>query len=194
MLAKVHGALAVAPPAPKVEEGNAVEYVALSTDETSLTAPEQIEIPFVPPAKRMNIVAEVEDSIVMVGQQKQKKRKRVKQATDGQTEGGTGEAAASDLSREKGKGKSKAGRESEAIVPFDFASAPNMLDTPESAATPKPLQKRAKKGELQYSSVLFISHANKMLGTGRTLEYGNFPAPPRAFSEVKGGNKSHTFR
>jgi exosome complex exonuclease RRP6 len=25
-------------------------------------------------------------------------------------------------------------------------------------------------------------------------QYGNFPAPPRAYREVKTGNQSHTFR
>ncbi|KAJ3907942.1 hypothetical protein F5879DRAFT_1007977 [Lentinula edodes] len=128
-------------------------------DEGSLRSTVQAEIPFIPSAQRTNnanTTVLVEDTIVVVGQARQKKRKRVKiipNPGENNPKGGGGDT-----------------------VPFDFASAPNILDaapSTEQSSIPRKKVKQAK---------------------GRSSLYGEFPAPPRAYSEVKSGNKSHTFK
>ncbi len=76
------------------------------------------EIPFVPAPLRQTAKPEViDDAIVVVGQ-RQKKRKRAKKA--GSTDDGDGERSTA----VPAKGKVK----TEDVVPFDFASASNILD------------------------------------------------------------------
>ena len=78
------------------------------------------EIPFVPASLRQTAKPEViDDSIVVVGQ-RQKKRKRAKKAEA--TDDGDGDAQKSTAVPAKAKTKT------EEVVPFDFASAPNILD------------------------------------------------------------------
>ncbi|KAJ3805248.1 hypothetical protein F5876DRAFT_91581 [Lentinula aff. lateritia] len=129
-------------------------------DEGSLRSTAQAEIPFIPSAQRTNnannTTTLVEDTIVVVGQARQKKRKRVK------------------IVPNPGEDNPKEGEGD--TVPFDFASAPNILDAAlsiEQSSIPRKKVKQAK---------------------GRSSLYGDFPAPPRAYSEVKSGNKSHTFK
>jgi exosome complex exonuclease RRP6 len=69
-----------------------------------------IEIPFVPAPLRQTVKAEVVDDAIVVVGQRQKKRKRVKKAELPST-------PAEDTKAEP-----------EEVVPFDFASAPNILD------------------------------------------------------------------
>ncbi|KAJ3862649.1 hypothetical protein EV359DRAFT_74071 [Lentinula novae-zelandiae] len=128
-------------------------------DEGTLRSTVQAEIPFIPSAQRTNNANPtvlVEDTIVVVGQARQKKRKRVK------------------IISNPGEDNPKGGEGD--TVPFDFASAPNILDaapSTEQSSIPRKKVKQAK---------------------GRSSLYGEFPAPPRAYSEVKSGNKSHTFK
>jgi exosome complex exonuclease RRP6 len=76
-----------------------------------------VEIPFVPALLRQPAKTEViDDAIVVVGQ-RQKKRKRTKLAGVG----GEGSSEKSSTPAAKAKAEPE-------VVPFDFASAPNILD------------------------------------------------------------------
>lgn len=76
------------------------------------------EIPFVPAAQRQTVkVEDVDDTIVVVGQ-RQKKRKRSKKAE--KTDLGGAETPSTPTEDIKAA--------PEEIVPFDFASVPNILD------------------------------------------------------------------
>jgi exosome complex exonuclease RRP6 len=76
------------------------------------------EIPFVPAALRETVKAEVVDDTIVVVGQRQKKRKRSKKAE--KTDLGGVERPSTPTE------DTRAGPEE--IVPFDFASAPNILD------------------------------------------------------------------
>ena len=93
------------------------EVVTTPTPDVSMDGA-TAEIPFVPASLRQTAKPDViDDTIVVVGQ-RQKKRKRAKKAgpTD---DGGDGEKSTA----AKAKGKAE-----EVVVPFDFESAPNILD------------------------------------------------------------------
>ncbi|KAJ4482464.1 ribonuclease H-like domain-containing protein [Lentinula aciculospora] len=132
---------------------------SLSLEGGTLDSAIQAEMPFIPSAQRginTSATAPVEDSIVVVGQARQKKRKRVKTISSSDQ----GITKESDVD----------------MVPFDFASTTNILDaTPSTEQTAIP-RKKAKQAK------------------ARGVLYGDFPAPPKAYNEVKTGNKSHTFK
>lgn len=73
------------------------------------------------------IESEAADTIITVANSKQKKRKRVRRKPDGLEI----EALAEEEGKLKGKKAAKVEIPSE-ITPFDYASAPNLLDTPVS--------------------------------------------------------------
>ena len=92
----------------------AVNSITDTTGDDGATA----EIPFVPAPLRQTVKAEaVDDTIVVVGQ-RQKKRKRNKKVGVG------GDDSSETPSTPAGHTKV----EPEEIVPFDFASVPNILD------------------------------------------------------------------
>ena len=74
-----------------------------------------VEIPFVPAPQRQTVKDEVVDDAIVVVGQRQKKRKRAKKAE------------ANDLSG-RSPPTEPAKAEPEEIVPFNFESAPNILD------------------------------------------------------------------
>ena len=76
------------------------------------------EIPFVPAALRQTVKAEVVDDTIVVVGQRQKKRKRSKKAEKTDLDGVETLPTPTEDTRVK----------PEEIVPFDFASAPNILD------------------------------------------------------------------
>lgn len=128
-----------------------IARVEVTTTNVPSDIPGQIEIPFVPAEKRNAKTEAIEDTIVVVGQPRQKKRKRVK-ATD--ANGEVTESASSSQLSKKAKKKDPEGEQSEAdIEPFDYASAPNLLD--ESPAVDTKLDsKAAKKGKLKKGTYL----------------------------------------
>jgi exosome complex exonuclease RRP6 len=91
----------------------------------------QVEVPYVPAAQRATkqIVEVVDDSIVVVGQARQKKRKRAKTDTgadgDGDGDAATADSATAGLRKTPKKEKRDEGEEVEA---FDFGAVPNILD------------------------------------------------------------------
>jgi hypothetical protein len=93
------------------------EVVVTPTTETAVDGA-MAEIPFVPAPLRQTIKAEVVDDTIVVVGQRQKKRKRSKKAE--KTDLGDVETPSTPTE------DTKAGPEG--IVPFDFASAPNILD------------------------------------------------------------------
>lgn len=120
----------------------------------------QVEIPFIPTDQRQPRLAPVsDDTIVVVGQARQKKRKRIKTTVLDKPQTGDQDDMGEDEA-------------------FDYATVPNLLD--DLPPAPEELDMRKKKKQ-------------KAKGTG-VIEYGNFRAPPRDMREVKGGNKTHTFR
>ncbi|KAJ3988399.1 ribonuclease H-like domain-containing protein [Lentinula detonsa] len=172
VVARIHSTLVIAPSTLRLSHVSLTEKTTLTHESTSvsagtqddeddetLPAAVQVEMPFVPSAQRAMNAGNVqpgEDTIVMVGQARQKKRKRVKPVPN------------------PGEGKSK---ESDGnTISFDFASAPNILDAAPAAEQTAVPRKKAKQTK------------------GRGAFYGDFPAPPKAYSEVKSGNKSHTFK
>ncbi|KAJ3998803.1 ribonuclease H-like domain-containing protein [Lentinula boryana] len=165
VVARIHSTLVIAPSTlKKTTLTHESTSVSASTqddeDDETLPAAVQEEMPFVPSAQRaMNAGTNLQpgdDTIVMVGQARQKKRKRVRPVPN------------------SGEGKSK---ESDGnTISFDFASAPNILDAAPAAEQTAVPRKKAKQTK------------------ARGAFYGDFPAPPKAYSEVKSGNKSHTFK
>ncbi|KAG8681189.1 hypothetical protein FRC08_015794 [Ceratobasidium sp. 394] len=73
-----------------------------------------------------------------------------------------------------GSKKAKAGPQAEPIAAFDYASAPNILDQEDDAEDGSKGRKKEKKKA--------------------TSIYGNFPAPPKAQSEQRSGNRTFTFK
>lgn len=102
----------------------------------------QVEVPFVPAAQRLKR-EDVDDSLVVVGQSKQKKRKR------------TGGAEQSTSTSKKPK--SVSGSEE----PFDFSSVPNVLDQlpdtqEDTRVKKKGKQKKGTQGFLDIGRLLIV--------------------------------------
>ncbi|KAI9436590.1 hypothetical protein H4582DRAFT_1961889 [Lactarius indigo] len=159
---RTHSTLVIAPTVPKVTTVKTTETVTTSAPDIPIdwaTA----EVPFVPAALRQTAKPKViDDAIVIVGQ-RQKKRKRTKKAgttNDDDTERSTPVPAA----------------KTEEVVPFDFASMPNVLDEGE-------------RSEQEDGRAMKRKRQKKAL-----LERGDFPAASKDRREVKSGNVSHTFR
>lgn len=129
-------------------------------------------MPFVPVSERQKQMIETveDDSIVTVGQQTaRKKRKRTKSKAIPEEDGD--------------------------IEAFDYSTTSNILDA-NPRDRPEALPRKKQKGTmLPFSDILHGSCA--LVGAKRgsgVLEYGNFPAPPKAHSQPKQGNQSHTFK
>ena len=151
----------------------------------------QVEIPFVPAAQRKPTET-VEDAIVVVGQARQKKRKRAVKTTheDPLSPRPSADAAGSDIHQAKNSGPDIL-EES-----FDFSGIPNILDdNPDLEDTKKPKKQKKHKHGKYSASMASLSCLNDDFGTvaGGTF-YGDFPAPPKAHSELKAGNQSYTFK
>jgi hypothetical protein len=98
-----------------------IEVPSIEVDDVSTTSPvtdgAMAEIPFVPAPLRQAAKTDVIDDTIIVVGQRQKKRKRIKTAGVG-SEGGS-EKSSTPVA------KAKADPD---VVPFDFSSAPNILD------------------------------------------------------------------
>ncbi|KAI0298162.1 ribonuclease H-like domain-containing protein [Multifurca ochricompacta] len=168
---KIHSALVISPKAPTPVK---TTDVPIEVTEASTAAPTTggatIEIPFVPAPLRQGVKSEVIDDAIIVVGQRQKKRKRAKKA--GIVDGGEGEKSPTLA------GKAKAEPE---VIPFDFASAPNILDDGTGGYSEQE-DGRAGKRKRQKKSLSGVS------------ERGNFPAAPKDRREVRSGNVAHTFR
>ncbi|KAF9446370.1 hypothetical protein P691DRAFT_794509 [Macrolepiota fuliginosa MF-IS2] len=170
LVAKINSTLVIVPTVPKIIDGDA-EGSTTSTTALEDATGMQIELPFVPAAQRQTItrVEEKEkDTIVVVGQSKAKKRKRTKANAVNQNR--------SQSKDEELKPETDTNDDNTAEAEtFDFASVPNILDDNPDVEDRKPVKKKQRKGK------------------GGQF-FGDFPAPPKAHSEFKGGNQSHTFK
>jgi exosome complex exonuclease RRP6 len=119
-------------------------------DDQPAGVPEQIEVPYVPAAQRQqkNIV---DDSIVVVGQARQKKRKRVKSSAHDTDPGSAAvpvmNAETSAEARQTEALKRKGQRSSTPQESFDYSAVPNILDdvpTPERDSTSRKKKKQNK--------------------------------------------------
>lgn len=159
------------------------EAVVTSTTETAVDGA-MVEIPFVPAPLRQTVQAEVVDDTIVVVGQRQKKRKRSKKAE--KTDFGGVETSFTPTE------DIRAGPEE--IVPFDFASAPNILDDElseqEGGRTGK--KRRSKKRSGGFFFRIIFSESD-VVHVGITLERGEF-APAKERTEIRSGNVSHTFR
>ncbi len=109
----------------------------------------QAEIPFIPASQRQPREA-IEDTLVVVGQARQKKRKRVAPADI--DDGTPGTEVTSSKKSKSGEGES-ADKDPE---PFDFASVPNVLDQVPAIHGDNKVKRKGKqkKGEAFYCIML----------------------------------------
>ncbi|KAJ7896101.1 ribonuclease H-like domain-containing protein [Mycena olivaceomarginata] len=166
VVARIHRALVIVPSMPVVDSGAGEGAESTPQNAGEPAHGMQVEVPYVPAAQRATkqIVEVVDDSIVVVGQARQKKRKRAK--TDTGADGdGDGDATTADSATA-----------SEEVEAFDFGAVPNILD---DVPNDEDNRVKRKKKQKQVKDKAF---------------YGDFPAPPKAHSELKGGNQSHTFK
>jgi exosome complex exonuclease RRP6 len=164
---------------------SSAEVAVASTTDTPADGA-MAEIAFVPAPLRQTVKADVVDDAIVVVGQRQKKRKRTKKTEASGLGGGS-------TPTEHAKA------EQEEIVPFDFASAPNILDDipseQEDGGSAK--RRRAKKRSggfplISYCVVWPYDVASyDDLGTAFEREG---PAKPRDRRGVKSGNVTHTFR
>ncbi|KAI0643061.1 ribonuclease H-like domain-containing protein [Trametes meyenii] len=165
--ARIHRTLVIAPTVPRAAEAKIKEENALeNTGEDVLKTDDGVEIPFVPASARGIKPEPVDDTIVVVGQAKRRKRKRAGEK-GGTTDAGSGTGAVEE-----------AGEEGEMEV-FDYGSVSNILDDGSDHEREEVGGGRKKRKQGKGTATSF---------------YGNFPAPPKAHSEVKRGNQSRTFR
>lgn len=103
----------------------------------------QVEIPYVAPSQRQNRqVQEEHDSIVVVGQARQKRKRR----GEGRTTNSVGDDK-NDKDSSSGKNSRSSPGQSEEAEPFDFSAAPNILDdNPDLEDRKKKRQKKQSKG------------------------------------------------
>lgn len=130
---------------------------------------------------------EVIDTIVTVAKSKQKKRKRTREKPDGDVANDDDE---DELKVNSGKKIAKATPAE--VVAFDYASAPNFLDT---STDDQSVRKKGKQPKGQSIYPACSAFPCLIMRAGRkAFDFGSFPAPPRAMNEVKGANKAHTFK
>jgi exosome complex exonuclease RRP6 len=103
------------------------------------------EISFVPAPLRQTVKAEVVDDTIVVVGQRQKKRKRTKKAEMSETPSTPTEHVKA---------------ETEEVVPFDFTSAPNILDDvpsePEDGNSGKRRRSKRRSGGFSFDSDFFL--------------------------------------
>ena len=156
---------------------------------------------YVPPTQRQPIDV-IDDSIIVVGQARQKKRKRVKlSAQDADLQGtATSEAVSSaEWTERNGSSKRLKRRQNadanDTLEPFDYSKVPNILDD-----VPIPEQDHGKRKKKQKQGTpftfTFTLYRSSLLTFTKTggMVYGDFPAPPKAHRETKSGNQSYTFK
>ncbi|KAN0114265.1 Ribonuclease H-like domain containing protein [Russula decolorans] len=162
---KIHSTLVVAPTVPAAPSAATVtspaEDVVTSTTETAIDGA-MAEIPFIPAPLRQTVKAEVVDDTIVVVGQRQKKRKRSKKAEETDL-GGVETPTPTEDTRVGPEG----------IVPFDFASAPNILDDVPSD------QEGGRAGKRRRSK--------------RRSEREGL-ATPKDRRDIRSGNMTHTFR
>ena len=136
------------------------------------------------------------DEIVAVKKKKQRKRDRAISAATASATGATGVSGAAELNSKKVKvepgdastapkpKEKKAKKELGEIPVFDYTTAPNLLDNPDSASRGADGEKKKRKKR---------KDKQKSDGPNGTIETPRFGKTPRDLSQPKQGNKSGTF-
>ncbi|KAI0823218.1 hypothetical protein BC628DRAFT_1325541 [Trametes gibbosa] len=159
--ARIHRTLVIVPSVPTTAE------VKARDEEGVMKTEDGVQLAFVPVGERGRTKpGPVDDTIVVVGQAKAKKRKR---AVD------KGEEAGRTVAERTGDGEDGAVDVVEAEA-FEYGMVSNILDDGSD-----------------HEATDVRGGRKKQKGAGPSF-YGNFPAPPIAHSEVKRGNQSRTFR
>ncbi|KZT31893.1 hypothetical protein SISSUDRAFT_1056155 [Sistotremastrum suecicum HHB10207 ss-3] len=190
IVARIHGSIRLAPSVDnlKIEPGPSklVEAEEVEVEEMVPVQPaEMLDLTFVPATERKKTSGDVMDNVV-VGRQRKRKRKEpsttplnVESEVAGPPQAEPHPSAPEPNGAKKKKARHSKEQEEVSLDPFDYATASNLLDDiPDKKASDPAKRKKEKK--------------KKPAGTG--LEYGNFPAPPKAHSEFKGGNLSHSYQ
>ncbi|KAJ7082609.1 hypothetical protein C8R43DRAFT_1052282 [Mycena crocata] len=174
VVARIHSALVIIPSMPVSAPVTGADLIAQAEGKPAHGM--QVEVPYVPAAQRATkqVVQVVDDSIVVVGQARQKKRKRAK--TDPDHGDGGGEDASGTPKKTPKKGKREPDTEGGEAEAFDLSAVPNILD---DVPNGEDMRVKKKKKQKQAKDKPF---------------YGDFPAPPKAHSDLKSGNQSHTFK
>ncbi|KAG2131815.1 ribonuclease H-like domain-containing protein [Suillus clintonianus] len=158
LVTRIHRTLVIAPNQPQIIKVGSQTIFQSSTSSGSITtqpatpvstlasaeAPDettilgQVEIPFIPPDQRHRLAPVSDDTIVVVGQARQKKRKRIKSTVLGKPQTGDQDDTGEDEA-------------------FDYATVPNLLDdvppAPEELDTRKKKKQKAKgTGVVEYGN------------------------------------------
>lgn len=146
----------------------------------------QIEVAFVPASQRTRSAeaAPEDDAIVVVGQRQRKRKRGSKhpKASQPSSDAPSDELLTNTAPMPAANPGSQEIVEKMAVKPFDYSGMPNMLDEGYAA--------------LQAEGQASGSRKKKQRkGKGEApIQYGEFPAPPRAQNEVRSGNKARTFK
>ncbi|XP_006462303.1 hypothetical protein AGABI2DRAFT_186278 [Agaricus bisporus var. bisporus H97] len=151
---------------PSVPKTAAVSSTVTSKEEDGNVVGMQVEIPYIPAAQRQKatVIEEKERDTIVVVGKSKTKKRKRTKST--QAAGSSSQVVDNNRSTSDGK---------EGEEGFDFSSVPNVLDENPEVEAKKPVKKRQKKAKGGPKS-------------------SDFPAPPRAYSEFKGGNQAHTFK
>ncbi|KAF8895358.1 hypothetical protein BD779DRAFT_721231 [Infundibulicybe gibba] len=171
LVSRINRTLIIIPSAPQVQPIDGMDEPDTAGHDAAPSTT-QVEIPYVPASQRGSARANVEDTIIVVGQARQKKRKRVKDTPNPLEPA----ASADGPQPQKEEKVALTEGDTETQNPFDFSSVPNILDNDSHITEVK--KKRQKKQKNSKGGMF----------------YGDFRAPPKAHSELKSGNQSHTFK
>jgi exosome complex exonuclease RRP6 len=123
------------------QDSNAIEDASLQGPVLGM----EVEIPFVPASQRKPTQV-VEDSIVVVGQARQRKRKRTKAAAEDASALRSADGFNGKKTQDEQPNTSKVEVPGDEEEPFDFSTVPNILDNnPNSEASSVKKKKRKQK-------------------------------------------------
>ncbi|KAF4577399.1 exosome nuclease subunit [Pleurotus pulmonarius] len=190
VLQRIHASLTIMPKAPQAPSAQNIETNTdvtgqESTMDVDASAPVQLgtEIAFVPRSERKTLATtEVEDTIILVGQRAKKRKRKDTKSASSEPNGDTpapGSSSAKKVKKTRSievEVEDEVDGDDDSEKPFDFSSVPNILDDEPIKEDAKPKRQR------------------KQSGKGEVFGYGNFPRPPKAHSELRSGNQSHTFK
>ncbi|KAF4621790.1 hypothetical protein D9613_012206 [Agrocybe pediades] len=198
LVAKINRSFSMAPAVPQIITTTPSQTIKNEEQqhqpEVDAASGMQVEIPYVAPSQRHSkqVIKEEIDTIIVVGQARQKKRKRkagggggdpssaspaAHAESDGKLDSNSREGTSQPAQQQQATASSSSSRHEDPATaePFDFSAAPNILDDNPD------LEDRKKKRQ------------KKQNNKGGVF-YGDFPAPPKAHSELTKGNQSHTFK
>ncbi|KAG6868017.1 hypothetical protein C0993_008359 [Termitomyces sp. T159_Od127] len=161
VVTRINSTLAIAPKLPRVTEPN-TEHIPENGPEDARALPSeiagmQVDVPFVPASQRRAVHIVEDDSIVVVGQARYKKRKRTRPSIDGVTPKLTEGLSPKNQSK---KHESGAGDNANNDEPFDFTTVSNILDDNlDVEDTKQKRQKRQKSGKnINLHAQLFLAY------------------------------------